>query len=262
MLYDPSMTAGQPPPSPAPPGVLVTRPEPGAAETARRLAERGWRPVLAPALVLAPRPLRPAAAQALLLTSRAAARALAPGPALPPGLPVLAVGEATAAEARGQGFTQVTAAAGEAKALAALVAQRLDPAAGALLLAVGEGYGQDLAAALRADGFRVRRRVAYAARPAHTLPPAAIAALRHPGDIGHALFASPRSATCAISLLREAGLAAAASGLVACAISGRVAAVLAALPWREIRVAPRPDQAALLDLLGPAPAGPERGEMR
>ena len=35
--------------------VLVTRPEPGAAETARRVAALGWRPVLAPALVLAPR---------------------------------------------------------------------------------------------------------------------------------------------------------------------------------------------------------------
>ena len=77
------------------PGVLITRPEPGAAETARRVAALGWRPILAPALVLAPRPFAAPPAQALLLTSRAAARALPPSDT-----PVLAVGEATAAEAR------------------------------------------------------------------------------------------------------------------------------------------------------------------
>jgi uroporphyrinogen-III synthase len=257
------MPSGQPsrllvPPG-GPSGVLVTRPEPGAAETARRLSGLGWRPVLAPALVLADRPLAPAAAQALLLTSRAAARALAPGPGLPARLPVLTVGEATATEARQRGFSNVIAAEGDAAALAALAGQRLDPNGGALLLAVGQGYGQDLTALLRRRGFRVRRRIAYAARPASELPPPAIAALRRPGDIGHALFTSPRSAECAISLLQGAGLAGTASELVACAISARVAAVLGALPWREIRVAVRPDQDALLDLLGPAPAWPERG---
>src|SRR3954465_4216067 len=79
--------------------VLITRPEPGAAETARRVAALGWRPILAPALVLAPRPFAAPPAQALLLTSRAAARALPPSDSL-----VLAVGEATAAEARARGF--------------------------------------------------------------------------------------------------------------------------------------------------------------
>ena len=58
--------------------MLVTRPEPGAAETARQLAALGWDPVLAPALRLVARPVALARAQALLLTSRAAARALPP----------------------------------------------------------------------------------------------------------------------------------------------------------------------------------------
>ena len=107
--------------------MLVTRPEPGAAETAQRLTTLGWEPVLAPALTLAPRPFALAGAQALLLTSRAAARALPPA-GLPPGLPVLAVGEATAAEARRHGWRDVTAAAGDAAALAALAAERLDAA--------------------------------------------------------------------------------------------------------------------------------------
>ncbi|MBX6747830.1 MAG: uroporphyrinogen-III synthase, partial [Acetobacteraceae bacterium] len=44
--------------TPSGPAVLVTRPEPGAEETARRLVALGFRPVLAPALVLEPRPFR------------------------------------------------------------------------------------------------------------------------------------------------------------------------------------------------------------
>lgn len=234
--------------------VLVTRPEPGAAETAGRLAALGWRPVLAPALVLAPRPLSPpTAVQALLLTSRAAARALDPA-RLPPGLTVLAVGEATAAEARARGFDRVAAAGGDAVALAALAAERLDPEAGPLLLAVGEGYGLDLAAALRQRGFRVLRRVAYAAVPAASLPAPARAALEG-GEVVAALFFSPRSAECAISALRAAGLAASARDIEALAISPRVAAAAAAAAapyaWRAVRIANRPDQASLLDLLGP-----------
>lgn len=230
-------------------GVLVTRPEPGAAETARRLTALGWAPVLAPALVLAPRAAPLPWAQALLLTSRAAARAVAPAP-----LPVLAVGEATAAEARARGFQDVTAAAGDAAALAALATARLDPRDGPLLLAVGAGYGAEVAAALRARGFRVLRRIVYAAAPAPSLSEPARAALAAGGVVA-GLFFSPRSARCAMSLLRSAGFGATASHMVALAISPRVAATLAAppdaLPWQGIQVAKSPDQDSLLQLLGP-----------
>lgn len=233
--------------------MLVTRPEPGAAETARALTALGWDPVLAPALRLEARPSALAQglarAQALLLTSRTAARALPPTD-----LPVLAVGEATAAEARRQGCRNVTAAAGDAEALAALAAATLDPAAGPLLLAVGTGYGQELALALRQAGFRVRRRVAYIAAPATELPGAARQALAA-GEIVAAMFFSPRSAESTISMLRTAGLAETTSGIVALAISPRVAAALradsAALAWLAVRIAERPDQDSLLQLLGP-----------
>ena len=245
--------------SPAtPPGVLVTRPEPGGAETAHRVAGLGWRPVLAPALVLAARPFALPPAQALLLTSRAAARALPVGVGPDDrlsGLPVLAVGEATATEARARGFARVAAAAGDAAALAALAARSLDPAAGPLLLAVGEGYGAELAAGLRAHGFRVLRRVAYAARPAAALPETALAALQRDGEVVAALFFSPRSARRAISLLKASGHAATAASMEALVISPRVAEAavraLAPLAWRAVRVAGRPDQDSLLALLGP-----------
>jgi len=235
------------PPGPAAtgPGVLVTRPEPGAAETAARIAALGWSPVLAPALVLTSRP--PAqlpAAQALLLPSRAAARALPPL-----AMPVLAVGEGTAEAARAQGFADVVAAEGDAASLAQLCVARLDPAAGPLLLAVGNGYSMELAATLRGHGFRVIRRIAYTAHEAPTLPPAAALAIGK-GKVAQALFFSPRSAACSLRLLAQGGLSEAARDMVAIAISPRVAAVLSALPWRNVRIAPRSDQDHMLELLG------------
>jgi uroporphyrinogen-III synthase len=227
-------------------GVLVTRPEPGAAETATRLTALGFTPILAPALLLAPRPLAPPSrAQALLLTSRAAARALQPW-----SIPVLAVGAATAEAARAQGFSQVRAAEGDAVALAALCTETLRPDDGPLLLAVGAAYSLDLTALLRAQGFRVIRRVVYAAREAPALPDQAAEALRA-GQVSHAMFFSPRSAACSLALLSRAGLAGALHSIEALAISPRVASALQALTWRRIRVADRPDQDHLLELLNP-----------
>lgn len=225
-------------------GVLVTRPEPGAAETATRLAALGFTPVLAPALLLAPRPLSPPArAQALLLTSRAAARALSPW-----NIPVVAVGTATADAACAAGFREVRAAGGDAAAMAELCATTLRPEDGPLLLAVGEGYSLDLTALLRARGFRVIRRVVYAAREAAELPEAARAAIVS-GQVSHAMFFSPRSAACSVALLAGAGLAPALADIEALAISPRVAAALERVSWRGIRVAARPDQDHLLELL-------------
>jgi len=232
---------------PEPDQVLITRPEPGAEETAAAVAARGWQPVLAPALVLEPLtiPALPAAA-ALLLTSRAAARAVPPTD-----LPVLAVGEATAAEARARGFAAVDAAAGDAAALAALAARRIRPP-GPLLLAVGAGYGEELAGALRAAGFEVLRQEVYTASPSAALPDAAAAALRNRG-VAAALFFSPRSARSTVALLQAEGLAEAVRGVRALALAPRVAAALGALDWGAVACPARPDPAALLELLGERP---------
>jgi uroporphyrinogen-III synthase len=235
-----------------PRSVLVTRPEPGGAETAARLRALGWQALAMPALVLRPRRLELPPCQAVLLTSRAAARALPP----PAGdVALLAVGQATAEAARAAGWGGALAAGGTAGDLARLAACRLDPAAGPLLLAVGQGYALDLATDLRRRGFRVLRRIAYAALPATTVPAPVLAALRQGAAPRRVLFHSPRSAACAITLLREAGLAAELADMAALAISPRVAeaarSALAPLAWREMHVAGLPNEDALLALLGP-----------
>ena len=51
-------------------------------------------------------------------------------------------------------------------------------------------------------------------------------------------------------LLRRAGLAETVRGMVALALSQRIAQSLAGMPWRAIRATPAPDSSALLALLG------------
>lgn len=200
--------------------------------------------MLAPALTIHPGAVLPADdSQAILITSANAAHAL---PAVP--VPVLAVGEATAAAVRARGFAEVHAAAGDARALAALATARLDPGAGPLLLASGARQGLALAAALRAAGFRVRRRVAYAARPVRTLPAGALAALAG-GRIGWALFFSADTVRAFRAALAHAAADATVAGAGAIAIGGPAAEALAGLPWALIRVAPEPTQEAMLGML-------------
>jgi uroporphyrinogen-III synthase len=226
--------------------VLVTRPEPGASETAARLTALGFIPVLAPVMTIAPRLLEGASlAQAVLVTS---GNAIA---ALPDSLharPLLAVGDATAARARDAGFSVVHSAGRDAAALAELAASLLAPAAGPLLLASGEGQGMALATGLRARGFTVRRRVAYAARPATSLPDEARAALAG-GAIRAALFFSPLSARAFVTMLQRDMPAGVVRCIEALAISRATEVALMGLPWRRVRVASRPNQDELLTLL-------------
>jgi hypothetical protein len=117
----------------------------------------------------------------------------------------------------------------------------------------GDTNALDLAADLRARGFRAIRRIAYRAEPATGLPPEAIRAWED-GRIGAVLFHSPRSALCAITLIRDAGLVAGAAQMEVLAISRRVAdaaaAAISPAAWRALRVAERPGEDSLLRLLG------------
>lgn len=228
--------------------VLITRPEPGATETAHRVAAMGLTPVIAPVLEVVgasttPRGLDRIAAS--LLTSR---NAVAPCPALCHERPVFTVGDATAGYAREVGFRDVRSASGNALALAALVAESLRPEAGPLFLPTGHQQGNDLAKDLRQRGFRVLRRVVYWARPAAVLPEEARAHLRK-RDVSVVLFFSGETARHFVRLLRVAQLVDTVDSVDAVAISERATVALKDLPWRRVCVASKPNQEAMLALL-------------
>lgn len=229
--------------------VLVTRPEPGAAVTAALLRARGFVPVVAPFLAVSARAaVLPGAArvQAVLAASGQALDMLQAEPSLL-ARPLLAVGDATAARATARGFRTVHSADGDATALAALAGRLCDPGGAALLLLCGASQGDGLAAALRGHGFRVARRVVYAARPVVRFPAAAAAALAG-GGTRAVLFLSAETARSFVATLPPA-LVPALAPVDAVAIGGSAAAALHALPWRRVRVARHPTLDGVLALL-------------
>jgi uroporphyrinogen-III synthase len=231
-----------------PDAVLITRPEPGASETAAHVAAMGLVPIVAPLLVVRPMPVH------LPPTNQIAAILLASGNAVDPlpesvrGLPVLAVGAATMRRAQSAGFTDVASADGDAVSLATLVRERFRPRDGTLLLAAGQRQSLAFATDLRASGYRVARRVVYAAEPVAILPAAVRTALL--GDRALAvLFFSAETARCFVRLVRAASLADTVGRHDAITIGARAGMALKGVRWARVSVAGKPTQDEILALL-------------
>ena len=217
----------------------MTRPAGSAESTAAKLRRRGFIPVLTPLLEILPVDAElpdPATLQAVLVTSQHALPRL---PAMLRGLPLLAVGDATAAAARVRGHENVISASSNAQALAGLTAQRCNPAGSALLVASGAGQGHELADTLRALGFDVRHCSVYAARQVSALPEAASRALRA-GTVYAATFFSAETARSFAALAESAGLRDTVAPVVALAIGLPAAAALACAAV-AMCPGPRPD---------------------
>jgi uroporphyrinogen-III synthase len=226
--------------------VLITRPEPGATQTAIRLTALGFFPIIAPVLSIVPKAVNPPKTwAATILTSRNAVQAC---PSSVHDRLAFAVGAATAAEAVKAGFSHVRNADGDATVLADLIAATLSPHDGTLVLPVGQGQGGRLAFSLRHRGFRVIRRVAYRASPVDALPEAAKSSLTR-GEVALAMFFSGETSRHFERLLHMANLVDAVRNVEAVAISERAAMALRPLPWRRIQVATHPNQDAMLALL-------------
>ena len=222
--------------------VLITRPAGEAEGTAALVRGMGLVPVVAPLFRVEALALRmPVGCEAMLMTSGNALEGL---PVL--GLPVLAVGDVTAARARAAGFADVVSAGGDAADLLALARASL-PAGARVLLATGRGQGFVLRDGLRAAGFRVHRRVVYAMRPVPRLPEVAVAALGG-GRLRAALFLSAETARCFTRVLPGV-LYPALDGIEALAIGQPAADALALLPWGRVRVSLAPTLEHVLALL-------------
>ncbi|MBI2236518.1 MAG: uroporphyrinogen-III synthase [Magnetospirillum sp.] len=232
------------------PLALVTRPREDSEAVAKALAERGLDIMVEPLLDILPLDgvaIDTCGVQGILGTSANGIRALAR--VLPDrAIPVFAVGDASARVARELGYTAVESAGGDVDTLAELVAARTQPSAGALLHAAGTAVAGDLAGRLGGKGFEVRRVVLYEARTATRLSPVLSAALAA-GAIDLALFFSPRTAATFATLVRDAGAAGELTRIAAYGLSANVARELASLPWRVLRTAAQPTQAALLAAL-------------
>ena len=235
--------------------ILVTRPEPAAERTASALLARGhdvwklplmqvepvaaelsggWGGVIIPS-ANAPATIANNAARDSLLT-----------------LPLFAVGERSADAARSAGFTAVTSAGGSVRDLVRLLRQRKADASAPLLYLAGEDRAADLVGELAANGIAAEMRVVYRAVAA-PFPDELVAALES-GDVQAVLHFSRRSADNYLAGAREAGVTEQAVAVRHYCLSAQVAEPLEAAGAKRVTVAPRPEEAALIELLPLSPA--------
>jgi uroporphyrinogen-III synthase len=229
--------------------VLVTRPKDDGIETAALLEARGHDAILAPLLGVnyhGGQALHLGGVQALLFTSVNGARAFAQRTSLRD-FPVFAVGSQTTRAARDAGFTDVRNADGNVDSLVQAVRSSVPRNGGLLLHAAGAEADGRLATLLDEAGFNVRTEVLYDVPAVAELPPAAQGAIAS-GAADAVLLFSARSAQVFADCLAKAGLP--ADRLIAVCISEAAAKPLAALRFKEVRIAARPNQASLLDCLG------------
>ena len=231
--------------------ILLTRPQADAERTAAALRARGHEVIVAPLLhieIVPDAELGGGPWAAILVTSANAVRAIAGHrrrEALR-GTPVFTVGRHTAQGMRAAGFTHVASADGNVTDLANLVAARIKPATRLLYLA-GEERSGDLAGTLRAQDFAVDTALVYRAVVAATLPRHAAEALA--AGIDGVLHFSRRSAEAYVNAARNCGLAEAALTTPShFCLSARIAEPLAQAGAINVRVAARPEEAALIEL--------------
>ncbi|MEM9618251.1 MAG: uroporphyrinogen-III synthase [Pseudomonadota bacterium] len=233
--------------------ILITRPQPEATAFAEMCMVRGYETLVSPLMeirIMASK-VDLSDVGALAFTSVNGVRAFAQNSA-ERRLPVFAVGETSADAARAAGFKEIHVAGGDVDALAALIAAQHDSAKGAALHCAGATRAGDLVKALEAENLPARRAVLYEARPIAALSSAAITALKAEKSIDWVALFSPRSARLFVDRAREAGLESSLASVNVACLSDAVAKELTTAQWKSVRIAPRRDSAAMLELLAGA----------
>jgi len=232
--------------------LLVTRPEPQGEQTARALRARGHEVLLAPLLRIEPMAADPGAGpwDAVAMTSANAVRALEGRPWLTRLLPLrlFTVGARTAAAARGAGFKDAVSADGDAHALAHMIAAGLRPG-GTLLYLAAADRSRELSELLAPAQIGVQTVEIYRAVPVNVLPAAARDALRG-GTIDAVLHFSKRSAQTFLAAAAASGVMRNSLNCQHFCLSLQVAEAFADQPAARLGIATRPDEAAVLDLVG------------
>ena len=229
--------------------VLITRHASAAAKLAAFLDANGFEPQLEPLLEIEFNllPVSLEGVQAMIVTSGNGASALAQSTD-ERSLTVLAVGGVTASVLETEGFNRVLTASGDVKSLIELAAETFSPDAGILAHISGEHIAGDLAGALTAKGFSLRRDVLYRAETPSVMSDATIKSFAdHTIDV--VLLFSHRTATIFANLVTQAALGSKLAFATAICLSEAVAQPVQELNWQKIAIAETPDQQALLQTL-------------
>lgn len=230
------------------PRVWITRARPGAEATAARLSALGFSPLIDPLLEVRDLPWTAdlAGVGALAFTSRNGVTAFAQA-SEERGLPVFAVGAATADLAAEAGFSRIESADGDVAALAALIAARRETFSGALLHPAAAEPAGDLVSPLVRAGIEARTIPAY--ESVVRAPSAETLAVLN--DLHAVLLHSPKAARALAAVLIERP----APALRAFCLSPAAAAPLVALSadgrLGPVAAAPRPRETALFELISP-----------
>ncbi|MBW0005989.1 MAG: uroporphyrinogen-III synthase [Hyphomicrobiales bacterium] len=234
--------------------VLVLRPEAVGARTARALARRGHKALLAPLLEIAP--VRDGSLPAARRRQTHGAVIAASPHALAlldaetrvriAGLLALVVGTRTAHAARKVGLRTPGRAYRTAGELAASLAERAPR--GRLLYLAGRDRRPEIERALRREGRSFDLVEVYAATILPAFPPEAAKALRR-GEVDAVLHYSARSASAYVALAKAKRLLQRALAPRQLCLSQAVAAPLVEVGASRVEVAGAPSEASLLRLL-------------
>jgi uroporphyrinogen-III synthase len=231
--------------------VLVTRPEPGASETARRLEELGLLPIKLPLQETLALPVEDAAvpdgATAVAITSANAIRYTPPALlAKLAGFPCFVVGASSARAARAAGFTNVIEGQGDAESLAdTVIAKR--PAEPVVYLC-GRVRRPHFEQRLAGAGIAVTAVETYDTSTVIRTTDEVAAAIGE-APVDYVLVYSANSAEALVTTTSQPVLAGLFKTTMFACISARVADVLAGKVSGKILVAGEPRETALLALL-------------
>jgi uroporphyrinogen-III synthase len=225
----------------SPPRVLITRSEPGASETAARLKDAGYTPIVEPVFAIEPVAASIPPFDALAFTSANGVRVFARLSGQRDAQ-AFCVGERTAEAAREVGYTNVSSADGDVEALVALIAAQLPPST-RLLHAGNEETRGDLTGRLRSAGYTADFVAIFRAIAVDAPGPALTSHLTGQPTFEAVLIHSPRGA----KIL--SGFATGSSAPLAVATISQAAAAPLASIARRIEIAAHPDEQSLLSAL-------------
>lgn len=229
--------------------VLVTRPEPGASRTARRLEDMGFQPILLPLTETVALPVGAVArdAVAVAVTSANAVRHTPKEIiAALTALPCHAVGKRTAESARAAGFLSVSEGAGNAEAMADAIGG--DFAGKTIVYLTGRVRFPAFEARLQAEGVLVRPFETYDTVTLDYSDEAILERLSgQPAEA--ALLYSAKAAVALQTMAGRPTLRHLFEKTFVFALSARIAAALEKVDGEKIRIAREPHEEALLELL-------------